>query len=228
MANEKKGKAGRPPGRIITKHESVDLHPKNGDGVYRKSWMLFKTRFGNEFQMITGLPAGLLRGEHRRKMEDAVKGEYPKLRKSAMRMFMEGMLTGDEGPLQTVPTGSRARLEAALEFLDVVETMVYIAGLERLAELDKLRAPKTAYNHRPLAGTGWKRKPQVRGGGSGADEGESEESVAEQAGEFQISDDLGGLVEGFGVGGVEEDDPDGDIARVEGLAAGELESERAI
>ena len=39
MALEKK-KGGRPPGRIIKKHETVDLHPVHDDEHFTKSWML--------------------------------------------------------------------------------------------------------------------------------------------------------------------------------------------
>ena len=230
MANQKK-KAGRPVGRIITKHETVDLHPQVDEDQFKKSWNLFRNGFSSSFQSVFGLPAALLRGEHRRKLEEAVKGEYPRLRKSAARMFFEGMLTGDRGPLQTVPVGAKARLETVLSFLDVLETMVYCEGMKRLAELDVLAAPKTQY--RPLMGGKTvyqseakrivdERKRAKEAGGESGEAGEQLEPECESVVAEDVSSDLGGLLDEF------SEDPDGDIARVEGLAADELENDRLI
>lgn len=230
MAKDMKKKAGRPVGRIIKQHVSVDLHPLHDEGHYRQSWNLFRNGFAASFQAVTGLPAGLLRGEHRRKLEEAVKAEYPLLRKSALRMFFEGMLTGDNGPLQTIPVGTRKRLETIMGFLDILETMVYAEGVKRLSELDQIVAPKTAY--RPLMGgknvsqEAAKRilREQKAGGSAQGGGGEPD---GDDVGDGEVDSGLGGLLDEFG-GMTGDDDPDGDIARVESLAADELENDRLI
>ena len=152
-ASKQKKTAGRPLGRVIQKHVTVDLHPlyPTAEGL-PKTWALFRNGIPAAFQVITGLPAALLRKDHRDAIDKLMSGEYPKLRKSAARLFIEGTLTDGDPPLRNIPTGGARRLEAALTFLDMLETMVYVTGFERLLELDLLAVPKTKYSYRPMVG----------------------------------------------------------------------------
>jgi len=145
---KKNARGGRPKGRLLVRHQAVAYHPKNDPKHYKDAFHRAKTLFPTGFGFITGLAPALLRRGHLETMGKMVEGEYPTLRKSAARLFMEGYLTDGEPPLRQLPVGSIRHLETALLFLDVLETMVYVDGLDRLASMDRICHPKTPY--RPL------------------------------------------------------------------------------
>jgi hypothetical protein len=147
---KKTGKAGRPAGRVRTRHVAVEFHPAHDEKHYVRAWELLRTGLPVAFQAITGLPRALLH-ERYRDMLNRARKDYPHLRKSALRLFMEGALTDGQPVLRTIPTGAARRLEAALEFLDVLETLVYLEGAKRLDQLDLMAAPKNPYKYRPAA-----------------------------------------------------------------------------
>jgi hypothetical protein len=146
---------GRPPGakgRFVKVPVAYEYHPRHDEGHFTKPLGFFKTNLHSIFQAITGLQAGLLHQSVRDELAKAIEGEYPKLRKSSLRLFMEGHLTGGRKPVTGIPTGSARHLEHVLGFLDVIETLVYLDGLKRQEEFALIQVPLNRYKYRPMRG----------------------------------------------------------------------------
>lgn len=74
-----------------------------------------------------GIPHNMWTEDSRAQVEHTLKQFFPIIRKSSLRMFMEGHLTPDERgnpcPPTYIPTGVRMRLEMMCSFLDIIEQM---------------------------------------------------------------------------------------------------------
>jgi hypothetical protein len=205
-------KAGRPRGRVIRKHVAVEFNPKHDgkSGLYsKKSLRLFMNGLGAGFRMTFGLADALLRKEMRGRIEEATRADYPALRKSALRLFIEGYLTPDEEgvavpPVQNIPLGYRRQLDVVLQFADVIETMLYQRGLAQLERMDFLSVPKRPY--RTMRGRGPDGVAEsgdgIVGEGDGmVGEGEDGDEDDSREKEFRVKDffDLGEEEEDEGV-----------------------------
>lgn len=107
----------RRPKRVLLEDEAA-LHPACPECHSEMREDVFNSLIPTWFQVLTGLPKGLIGERFMRQVREVNKRHYNKLRKSALRTILE---RGDI----TIPSHHSVRLDKLCNVLDLFETMVY-------------------------------------------------------------------------------------------------------